>query len=251
MTSSASGDESSRMIDLATAQNVLKQGAIEEQGVIPWSSNYALLVNVSWGEIELMGIYKPRWGERPLWDFPPGSLYIREVAAYLLSEGLGWGLVPPTLLREGPYGLGSLQVYIDSDPEEHYFNLYPHYADEYRRIALFDVIANNADRKGGHCLLDDNKRMWSIDHGICFHRDYKLRTVIWEFAGEPISTEDRKGLIALKDQLAAGTALYDEFSSLLNSHEVDSMCRRLDILLTGGRFPYPDPERRNHPWPPI
>ncbi len=230
---------------------LLSEGEIEEHGVIPWSSNYAFLVTVRLGEQEAFSIYKPQRGERPLFDFPMGTLYRREVAAYLLSESLGWGLVPPTTLRDGPYGPGSVQLFIDSDPELHYFNVYPRHAEMYRRIALFDVVANNADRKAGHCLLDDENHVWSIDHGICFHALPKLRTVIWEFAGERISDEENDALKQVLERLQPGQNLSAKFGALLNADEVVALYDRLEALLSDGHFPTPDPQRRNHPWPPI
>lgn len=222
-----------------------------EHGVIPWSSNYALLVSVSKGEMEVLAIYKPADGERPLWDFPVGTLYLREYAAYLLSEALNWRLVPPTVLRDGIYGPGSLQIFIDSDPEEHYLNIYPRHADDFRRIALFDVVANNADRKAGHCLIDANDHMWSIDHGICFHTEPKLRTVIWEFAGEPIPADDLEDLKALARALQPERPLWRDFRRLLHEREVWAMRARLERLIADAHFPHPNPHRRNHPWPPI
>lgn len=230
---------------------LLAEGEIQTHGAIPWSSNYALLLTVRLDQLEALAIYKPRRGERPLWDFPAGTLYRREFAAFLLSEALGWKLVPPTVLRDGPYGLGTLQLYIASDPEQHYFSIYPRHADDFRRVALFDVIANNADRKAGHCLLDASGRLWSIDHGICFHVEPKLRTVIWDFADEPIPASMLADLQRLSIQLAPGETLANEFSRLLSPPEASALCERVTGLLTSGRFPVPDPYRRNHPWPPI
>ncbi len=231
--------------------NLLEQGEMFEHGVIPWSSNYALLVTVRNNDEETLAIYKPRRGERPLWDFPRGTLYLREYAAYLLSEALGWDLVPPTVLREGIYGPGSVQWYIDSDPEVHYYTIYPRHADDFRRVALFDIVANNADRKAGHCLLDENDKIWSIDHGICFHAEWKLRTVIWDFAGEPIPAEMLADLKALRDKLAPEQGLARGLARLLLPNEMEALCRRLDALIDLGQFPHPNPHRRNHPWPPI
>lgn len=243
--------DASQKLDISTALHLLREGEVEEHGVIPWSSNYALLVTVRGGEEEVLAIYKPRRGERPLWDFPVGTLYRREFAAYLLSKALGWGLVPPTVLRQGPYGPGSLQVYIESDPEKHYFNIYPRHAEDFRRIALFDVLANNADRKAGHCLLDAAGQMWSIDHGLCFHVEHKLRTVIWEFAGEPIAASLQADLEGLQRQLGEDRPLRQALARVISDGEVEALCRRLDVLLQAGCYPYPDPSRRNHPWPPI
>ncbi len=230
---------------------LLREGEMEEHGVIPWSSNYAFLATITLGEQETLSIYKPRRGERPLFDFPAGTLYRREAAAFLLSESLGWGLVPPTVLRDGPYGPGSVQLFIENDPELHYLNVYPRHADAYRRIALFDVVANNADRKAGHCLVDGEERIWSIDHGICFHILPKLRTVIWEFAGERIPTNELAALNRIAERLQPGQPLADEFGRLLNEGEVAAMRDRLAALISSSHFPIPDPNRRNHPWPPI
>ncbi|NUQ38446.1 MAG: SCO1664 family protein [Caldilineales bacterium] len=238
-------------LDATTALRLLREGVWEEQGVIPWSSNYAILLALRQDDQQGLAIYKPRRGERPLWDFPVGTLYLREVAAYLLSETLGWGIVPPTLLRAGPYGPGSWQIYIDSDPEKHFFTLYPDHAAAFRRIALFDLIANNADRKAGHCLLDGEGSIWSIDHGICFHAEPKLRTVIWEFAGEAIQEAWLHDLQRLHAALTPGEATQAAFLELLSPAEVEALRRRVEALLQTGRYPYPDPNRRNHPWPPI
>ena len=272
-------------IDFATAVRLLAEGDLEELGVIPWSSNYALLVRVrcdkaadvlpaagvlpvagvlpAAGDLpqELYTVYKPRRGERPLWDFPAGTLYLREYAAFLVSQALGWMLVPPTVLRKGSRGPGTFQVYIDSDPEQHYFNVLPDHADDYRRVALFDVVINNADRKAGHCLLDASDHIWSIDHGICFHVEPKLRTVIWDFAGEPIPHAMLDDLNRLSAQLASTQPLAENPSGLsplgrsltrlLHRTEVQALRYRLDDLIAGAHFPYPDPNRRNHPWPPI
>jgi len=238
-------------LDVAAALRLLREGVWEEQGVIPWSSNYAILLALRRGEEGGLAIYKPRRGERPLWDFPVGTLYRREIAAYLLSERLAWGIVPPTILRHGPHGPGSWQIYIDSDPEQHFFTLYPGHSDAFRRIALFDLVANNADRKSGHCLLDASGWIWSIDHGICFHAEPKLRTVIWEFAGEAIQEDWLRQLHDLQLALQPGQSLVADFAQLLSPAEVEAMRWRVEKLLQTGRYPYPDPNRRNHPWPPI
>ena len=238
-------------VDKATALRLLQEGAIEPYGAIPWSSNYALLVSVQCDDLTGLAVYKPRRGERPLWDFPPGTLYRREYAAYLLSEALGWELVPPTTLRNDIYGPGTLQLFVDSDPEQHYFSIYPRHADDFRRIALFDIVINNTDRKAGHCLLDADDHMWSIDHGICFHVEPKLRTVIWEFAGEPAPPDLLADLRRLQRDLHPDQALHTELLRLLSAGEVKALGERLTALIAEERFPYPDPNRHNHPWPPI
>ena len=135
----------------------------------------------------MLAIYKPQQGERPLWDFPRGTLCHREVAAFEVSEALGWAIVPDTVLRDGPAGIGMMQRFVEHDPEEHYFTLLEEHGDEFRRMAAFDVVINNTDRKGGHCLpRDRTARIFGIDHGVSFHAQWKLRTVIWDFGGEPI-----------------------------------------------------------------
>jgi hypothetical protein len=169
-------------------QNAFKSGAIELQGQFMLGSNYTFLVEIRHQEQTFAGVYKPQKGTNPLWDFPAESLAWREVAAYLLSEFLGWGLVPYTTLREdGPYGPGSLQQFIEYNPNQHYFNFKPADKDRLRPVALFDHLTNNADRKGSHVIFEKRTRhLYAIDHGLCFHAEDKLRTVIWDFAGQDI-----------------------------------------------------------------
>ncbi|MBI2468471.1 MAG: SCO1664 family protein, partial [Candidatus Rokubacteria bacterium] len=167
--------------------DLLARGEVEVRGRMPWASNATFLAEVRLGDVTALAVYKPGRGERPLWDFPP-RLYRREVAAYRFSEALGWGLVPPTVERDGPLGEGSFQLFVEADFEQHYFTLRedPKHQDALRRICAFDLLANNADRKSGHCLLGPDGRISAVDNGLCFHAEPKLRTVIWEFAGEPI-----------------------------------------------------------------
>lgn len=229
----------------------LAHGNLHVVGMIPWSSNQALLVVVSAGDEEVQAIYKPGAAERPLWDFPAGTLFMREIAAYRLAQDLGWGFVPPTVWRRGPYGPGSLQLFIDYDAEAHYFTIYPRHADDFRRLALFDCIANNADRKSGHCLLDAQDRLWAIDHGLCFHEEDKLRTVIWEFAGQPVPPAMLTDLRALAARWQDVAHVHAHYGDLLSKGEIAAMQARLQALLAAGRFPVPDPDRRTVPWPPI
>src|SRR5207237_2565294 len=177
-------------------------------------------------------IYKPVAGERPLWDFPPG-LYRREVAAYLLSEWLGWGLVPETLVREGPLGIGSLQRFVPADFEQHYFTLLerPEHHDVLKAICAFDLIANNADRKGGHCLLGQDGRLWSVDHGLCFHANPKLRTVMWDFAGQPVPED----LVADAARLAVSVPV--QLAALLDDDEGEALAARAAALVRKPVFP--------------
>jgi uncharacterized repeat protein (TIGR03843 family) len=233
---------------------VLRDGYMEERGLLPYSSNYAFLVTMSDDELELPGVYKPRRGENPLWDFPSGTLCRRETAAYEISAALDWNLVPPTVLRDGPHGLGSVQFFIDCDPDIHYFSMQEdaRYAPALRQLSLFDFLINNADRKGGHCLFGADQRMWAIDHGICFHSEYKLRTVIWEYSDQPITDELLEDLVALKGALAeANSPLNVTLYDLLSHPEYSAVCSRLERLLTAERHPSPPPHQRNYPWPPI
>ncbi|MBI3959715.1 MAG: SCO1664 family protein [Chloroflexi bacterium] len=233
---------------------LLRAGQMEERGLLPYSSNYSFLVTLRDDEIELPGVYKPRRGENPLWDFPTGTLCRRETAAYEISAALGWNLVPPTVLREGTRGLGSVQFFIECDPDVHYFSMQEdaRYALALRQLSLFDYLVNNADRKAGHCLFGADQRMWAIDHGICFHSEYKLRTVIWEYSGQPITGDLRADLTALQDALtAADSPLNAALDDLLNRPERSALCTRLDRLLAVGRHPTPPSHQRNYPWPPI
>ena len=240
-------------VDDRTAQTLefLRRGILEVEGLISWGSNYTFLGRVCLGEREVEVIYKPRKGERPLWDFTPGTLCLRERAAFLVSEALGWCVVPPTILRDGPHGWGSVQRFIEHDPERHYFTFEGQFQDQLQRIALFDLLVNNADRKGGHVLIDDEDHLWSIDHGICFHSDYKLRSVIWEFAGQTISPPLREDVRRLHQTLEDPHAdITVDLSELLNPRELEAMKRRLGKLLQEKSFPRPGPGR-HYPWPPV
>jgi uncharacterized repeat protein (TIGR03843 family) len=226
------------------ALTILADGEIEIQGRMPWSSNRTFLVTVSLDGAEIAAVYKPGRGERPLWDFPDG-LYQREVAAYRLSEALGWQLVPETILRdEGPLGQGSLQRFVDADFEQHYFTLLEseRYAPRLRAMAAFDFVANNADRKGGHCLVDSGDHVWGVDHGLCFHVQPKLRTVIWDFCGEPLPD------VLLDDlrRLASDPLL--DLVGLLDGPERAAISKRAAGLVRLGVFPNPGLDRP-YPWP--
>jgi hypothetical protein len=235
-------------VELERVLRLLVEGKVELQGQLTWSSNYSFLANVADGELTCTVVYKPQRGERPLWDFADGTLCLREYAAFVVSHALGWGLVPPTVLRDGPYGLGSFQLYVEADPDEHFFNLRDEYPAEFQRVALFDALVNNADRKGGHCLRDQHGQIWSIDHGLTFNSEPKLRTVIWDFAGEPIPSGLLNDLRRFKEQLSESNNIRSVLERLLTTHEIDMLQLRLDILLESGRFPQPG-QGRNVPWP--
>jgi uncharacterized repeat protein (TIGR03843 family) len=233
---------------------LLWQQNIELQGLMPWSSNYTFLTSLAVPDDEavMLAIYKPCRGERPLWDFPDGMLCQREFATYLISEILGWPRIPPTVLRaNGPHGSGTLQLFIEADYDIHYFNLKDKrdLAEEFRKIALFDHVVNNADRKGGHCLQDDQGRIWAIDHGLTFHTDYKLRTVIWEYCNEPIPEPLFKDLERLRGFLDQPT-LCLILKQLLTTAELHALRERVDILLVKGHLPRLH-YGRNVPYPPI
>ncbi|HEX7167693.1 MAG TPA: SCO1664 family protein [Acidimicrobiales bacterium] len=220
-------------------------GDVTVKARMPWSSNATFLASVCLDGNECDAIYKPLRGERPLWDFSSG-LYRREVAAYVLDVALGWGHVPETVVRaDAPLGIGSLQRFVAADFAEHYFTLLEHeeHHDALRTIAVFDLLANNADRKSGHCLLGEDGRIWAIDHGVCFADEPKLRTVIWDFGGEPVPAARRDDVARL-----ASEGLPRELDELLSASELTALRRRIDAVATLARFPDPG-EGRPYPWP--
>ena len=224
---------------------LLSTGEIEVLGRMPWSSNATFLARVCADGSEGQAVYKPHRGERPLWDFPDG-LYQREIAAFLVSEALGWRLVPETVLRhDGPYGVGSLQRFVDADFEHHYFTLLEDETNHAAllRIAVFDLIVNNADRKGGHCLVDGDGHVWAIDNGLCFNLGPRLRTVIWDFGGERVPDELRA------DAGRLATQLPDGLDELLSGAELDSLRARAAAVARLDLLPNPDPQSRPYPWP--
>ena len=229
---------------LENLQTALRLGEIELKGQFMLGSNYTFLVTVHHGGEDLPAVYKPSKGEQPLWDFPDNTLALREVAAYLTSEALGFHFVPYTTLRaEGPYGAGSLQQYIEYDPEYHYFSFTPEDKERLRPAALFDLLVNNADRKGSHVFFEaGTRKLWLIDHGICFHEQDKLRTVIWDFAGQPIPNE-------LLTPLKKVHELRGLLEPYLSPEEIAALERRARRLLKDGIFPYEPSDRRAMPWP--
>jgi len=236
-------------VDVERAVRLLSQGRVTLVGRILASSNAIFLATVEDEDLRALAIYKPRRGERPLWDFPRDSLCLREMAAYVVSQALDWPLIPPTVLRDGPYGPGALQLYIDADPQANYFTLRDGRLPDLLPVALFDVLVNNADRKGGHLLLDRQGRVWAIDNALTFNAEPTLRTVIWDFAGEPIPEEHLAGLHQLQKRLARRSTLRQALARLLDEGEIGALQARLEELLERATFPYPDPTHRQVPWP--
>jgi hypothetical protein len=241
-----------KAIRLDVLLTLLQDGSLEIQGLLPEGSNYTFLTVVSDDDQETYAVYKPTRGEQPLWDFPESTLAYREVAAFVVSEALGWHFVPPTVYRtEGPHGPGSLQFFVHTEPDCHYFTLSPEdKAEHLPRVALFDIIVNNADRKGGHILKDTQNKLWLIDHGICFNAQPKLRTVVWDFTGEAIPAPLLAEMAAFRKKLDDEKALKAALNTLLAADEITALRRRTDRLLAAKRFPEPGPGR-NYPWPPL
>ena len=237
-----------------SAPNELKQalenGEITLKGQFVYGSNYTFLANVRHAGMEIPAIYKPMRGEQPLWDFPAASLAGREVAAWLVSEALGFGFVPFTILRDGPFGPGSLQQYIEHNPNLHYFTFKPADRPRLRSVALFDLLVNNADRKGSHILLQKRTRkLYLIDHGLCFHAEDKLRTVIWDFTGEDIPPELIAALKTFRSLLPR--SLSAELQQYLTPQELAALNARNEALLVNPVFPTPPEDRRAFPYPPL
>jgi uncharacterized repeat protein (TIGR03843 family) len=228
---------------LATINHLLR-GEMQIEMRMPYSSNATFLVSITLQDKTVQAIYKPMRGEKPLWDFAPG-LHRREVAAYRLSEAMGLNCVPPTVLRDGPNGEGSVQLLIEANPDEHYFTLFEQRQDlhdQFRAMCALDIVANNTDRKSGHVLVDKDQHVWGIDHGLCFAEDFKIRTVIWEFGGEVLPESIRQAV----EPLITNVPL--ELATLLTTQEVLAISERAKWLIDGAAFPV-DPSGRHYPWP--
>ncbi|MGW7525121.1 SCO1664 family protein [Streptomyces sp. NPDC054783] len=259
----------------SAAAELLARGELTVRGRIREASNAALFCTIALDGLEASCIYKPVAGERPLWDFPDGTLAAREVAAYEVSEATGWGLVPPTVLRDGPYGEGMCQLWIDvqaeaellalvdaEEPEpgwraiglaevgEGRTALLVHADDErLRRLAVLDAVINNADRKGGHLLPTTDGRLYGIDHGVTFNVENKLRTLLWGWAGEQLTTEALDALRTLREAL--GGPLAERLTALITPAEIHATRARVEALLTKGVHPEPNGEWPAIPWPPV
>jgi hypothetical protein len=227
---------------------------IELKGLFRRSSNYTFLAELcdeAGGRPSLLAVYKPAQGESPLWDFPSGTLYRREVAAYVLAKYLGWPRVPPTIIREdAPHGVGALQMYVVAEPDRHYLVSNAQPSATWIEVALFDVLTNNADRKSGHCLTDEYGSVWVIDHGLTFHVDHKLRTVIWDFAGQPVPPDLLPDLERLEAALSSGE-LAACLGELISRRELSVLRRRLAAMVRPGyELPHPS-SAWSVPWPPV
>lgn len=227
-------------------QSALQCGEYELKGQFVLGSNYTFLVEVHHEGATYPAVYKPSRGEQPLWDFPENTLALREVAAYLVSEALGFHIVPFTTLRDdGPHGAGSLQQFIEYDPNYHYFNFSTDDRQLLRPLALFDLLVNNADRKGGHIFFETGThKLFAIDHGICFHEEEKLRTVLWDFAGQKIPAE-------LSERLSLSRSLLADLKPYLSSSEISALVARAEYIRKKGTFPRQPRDRRALPWPPL
>jgi len=235
--------------------NALQSGDLALQGQFVLGSNYTFLVEAASTDVTCKAVYKPSRGERPLWDFPARTLAKRETAAYLISEALGWELVPPTVYRRRntPLGTGSVQLFVEHDPDYHYFTFTDEDRQRLRPAALFDILVNNADRKGGHILIDTRGHIWLIDQGLCFHHEDKLRTILWDFAGETVPEELLEPVERLVVMLEADDSpgVFRDLARLISPAEIRAMCRRGRAILQQKVFPLPSKDHRPYPWPPL
>ncbi|HEX2030113.1 MAG TPA: SCO1664 family protein [Actinomycetota bacterium] len=235
--------------EAAEVLDLLARGELRLLGLLPRASNHTFLAEISGGDAAVLAVYKPRAGETPLWDFPEGTLCRREVAAYEMAQALGWPAVPPTVLRDGPFGMGSAQLFIEADPAHQYFTLRDLCPDAFPPVAAFDVVVGNGDRKAGHCLLDREGTVWAVDHGLCFNATPWLRTVIWDFAGQPVPRALLDDLRRVAEDLRGG-ALRERMLGLLAPEEVDATAGRAEDLVATATFPEPG-ARRSRPWPAV
>ena len=231
--------------------SALDKGSMRLEGRFIYGSNYTFLGLCQHHDQTFKIVYKPVQGERPLWDFPTQTLARREVAAYLVSEALGWDLVPPTVFRTRgvPMGAGAVQIFIEHDPEYHFFKFKPTDRQNLSKVMLFDLLINNADRKAGHLLIDPGGHLWLIDHGLCFHQEDKLRTVIWDYAGEAIPPDLLADIERFHRELEPDEPTFQKLLPLLNPQEIYAMQARAHKLLQQGVFPLPPEDRRVYPWP--
>ena len=242
-------DEAPTTLGAAEALHLLRTGTLSIEGRLVDASNTTLYCGLSRDGLTTACVYKPVRGERPLWDFPDGTLAGREVAAYELSAALGWNVVPPTVLRDGPLGEGMVQLWIDGDGTVEMTQLVRADLPALRRMVIFDAVANNADRKGGHLIPLPDGHVYGVDHGVSFHQQDKLRTVLWSWSGQPLPDDAVDTLSQLRARLEGD--LHDTLSALLTRREVAAVRRRVDRLLISRRYPEPSGEWPAIPWPPF
>ena len=229
---------------------ILTDGTIESCEHIPWGSNYTFRVELQLGDARTLGVYKPQKGERPLWDFPDGTLYQREYAAHVASTAIGWSFVPLTVIRDGPYGVGSVQLFVEAEPVSSIRELLVLESVDLARIAAFDMIANNADRKAGHVLRDPSGKLWGIDHGLCFNVPPKVRTVLQHYCGQPVPPAVLTELRDFREDQARVSDLEQGLAEILDPQEIEVFWQRVDWLLEERVYPRLD-DHRSVPWPPF
>jgi hypothetical protein len=242
-------DDQPVTLDVAEALDLLRTGSLSIEGRLVDASNTTLYCALEGDGITTACVYKPVRGERPLWDFPDGTLAEREVGAYVVSTALGWNVVPPTVLRDGPYGEGMVQLWMDGDETVDLTQLVRDDLPPLRRMVLFDAVINNADRKGGHLIPMPGGHVYGVDHGVSFHQQDKLRTVLWSWAGDPLPDEAVDTLSEFRALLEG--ALDDALSALLTRREVVAVRRRVDRMLRDRRYPQPSGDWPAIPWPPF
>jgi uncharacterized repeat protein (TIGR03843 family) len=233
-----------------TALALLRDGALAIEGRLVDASNTTLYAAITHGDTKAGCVYKPIRGERPLWDFPDGTLAYREVAAFAVSAATGWDVVPPTVLRDGPLGEGMVQLWIDTDLDVDLVELVNEDHPALRRMAVFDAIVNNADRKGGHLLPLPGGHVYGVDHGVTFHEDPKLRTLLWGWRGRRFAAEELAVLDAVRTDLTTGE-LGETLRTLLSGPEVAATVHRVERLISTRRFPFPSDDWPAVPWPPF
>ena len=243
---SGGGEQTPAHLPEDDALEFLRNAEFSASRLIPWGSNYSFAVALEAPDgLEQLAIYKPRAGEAPLYDFPEGTLYLRELAAYLFSRWAGWDLVPPTVVRDGPHGVGSVQLYVQPEGErQDHHDFWNSRDPAIERMVLFDHIVNNADRKISHCLRDETGKVWGIDHGLTFNREPKLRTILWQFVGEPISPPLQLQLVDLRDR---GEELHVTLGHVIERREIEALLGRISRFADHGCYPALNP-RRNVPY---
>ncbi|MEA2638847.1 MAG: hypothetical protein QOF51_241 [Chloroflexota bacterium] len=229
---------------------LLKHGEVKGLETIPWGSNFTFCAVLDLEGRQGLGVYKPRRGERPLWDFPDGTLYRREYAAYVTSQALGWPFVPATVVRDGPHGVGSMQLWVESEPPRSYRELQDPNDLQLARIAAFDFVTNNADRKAGHVLRDPGGKLWGIDHGLCFNVVPKVRTVLIHLCGSPVPRLVLEELAQFREDTERVEALTTLLAAHLECEEIEVFLKRVDLMLAKGVYPHIE-GRRGVPWPPF